>query len=142
MNPKLLLLLSIVAFAHCKPKKYTIENLSKVHIALGSYGGFAGTIEIYYFLENGQLFYTNSMTGDKELEPMSKKQFKAMKKELENLDFVNTILNDPGNMNYFIQLTLKNTSHKVLWSNPETAPADLVEFMDKHLKDLQNHSIN
>jgi hypothetical protein len=139
--PKLLLLIPIIVFSQCKPKTYTVENLSDEYIAIGSFGGFAGTEESYYFLENGQLFYTNSMTGDKELEPISKKQFKAMKKELIELDFQNRKLNEPGNMNYFIQLNIKNVNHKVLWSNPETAPKDLVEFMDKHLKDIQTHSI-
>lgn len=141
MNLKLLLLLPILAFSQCKPKVYSLDFLSAKSITMGSYGGFAGTVETYIFLDNGQRFYTNSMTGDKELEPITKKQFKAMKRELLNLNFLNRELNEPGNMNYFIELITKKDNHKVLWSNPETAPKDLVEFMEKHLKGIQTQSI-
>lgn len=132
----------------CSPKTYSLEELPKEYIQIGSYGGFAGNVTTRFFFPNGQRFIAEGIgTGDgvtssKEIEPFTCKEFKEMKASLSSMNFEQIILDDIGNMTYFIRLKNKKTDHTVQWNNLDTAPEALVLFYNKNILSLNTDAIN
>jgi len=147
MKKLLTAFLCLVGFSQCHHKVYSLQNLPKNFIEIGSYGGFTGMQESYFLMPNGQRFFNNSMPGDTsfnnaiELEKTEAKAFKKVLKTLEKLDLEKLNLNEPGNMNYFIRLKQKKKEEIVLWSNMDNAPTELVSFYKNTIKGLKTEAI-
>ena len=147
MKKLLTAFLCLIGFTQCNNKVYSLQNLPKQFIEIGSYGGFTGMQESYFLMPNGQRFFNNSMPGDTsfenaiEIEKTEAKNFKSLVKELKQLDFNEINLNESGNMNYFIRLKKKKSEKQVVWSNMDTAPEDLVNFYRNTLKNLKPDAI-
>jgi len=147
MKKLLTAFLCLVGFSQCHHKVYSLQNLPKNFIEIGSYGGFTGMQESYFLMPNGQRFFNNNMPGDTnfnnaiELEKTETKAFKKVLKTLEKLDLEELNLNEPGNMNYFIRLKEKKEEEMVLWSNMDSAPTELVTFYKNTIKGLKTEAI-
>lgn len=147
MKKLLIAFLCLVGFTQCNNKVYSLQNLPKQFIEIGSYGGFTGMQESYFLMPNGQRFFNNSMPGDTnfsnaiEIERAEPKVFKEAIKDLKKMDFDKIDLNENGNMNYFIRLKKKKEEQQVVWSNMDTAPAELVSFYKTSIKNLKTDAI-
>lgn len=147
MKKLLTAFLCLIGFTQCNNKVYSLQNLPKQFIEIGSYGGFTGMQESYFLMPNGQRFFNISMPGDTsfenaiEIEKTEAKNFKSLVKELKQLDFNEINLNESGNMNYFIRLKKKKSEKQVVWSNMDTAPEALVTFYRNTLKNLKSEAI-
>ena len=128
--------LCIFTFSQCNNKVYSLENLPNQFIEIGSYGGFTGLAETFHIFPNGQAILENSIDGNKELTKKKPKAFKNLVKGLKKINFSDIELDKPGNLNYFIRLKTKNTDKKVLWSNMNDAPEELVSFYRNTLKEF------
>jgi hypothetical protein len=148
MKKLLAAVLCVMGFAQCHHKQYTLQDLPKQFIEIGSYGGFAGTAKTYMFMPNGQRFMSSGILGGNEtssaneIAKASPKEFKSMLKNLKDLKFKDMDLNEVGNMTYFVRLKSKKSDKKIQWSNMDTAPQALVEFYRTSLKNLQTAAIN
>ena len=141
-------LLCVFLLSQCHKKMYSLENLPKEFIEMGSYGGFAGTATKYFFFPNGQRFLSNGIAGgsqnatSNEIEKAQPKDFKNMLKGLKALNFCDLELNEVGNMTYFIKLKNKKEEKLVQWNNMDTAPAALVSFFREQLQSIPKAPIN
>ncbi len=131
----------VLGFSQCNNKVYSLDNLPKQFIEIGSYGGFAGLVESYHFFPNGQRFLENSISGNNEVEKTEPKDFKNLLKGLKEINFKDLELNEPGNMSYFVRLKTKKQDKKLTWSNMDTAPEALVKFYKNSIKDIKKEAI-
>jgi hypothetical protein len=148
MRKVFIAIICIFSFTHCQQKLYSLSNLPKQFIEIGSYGGFAGTAKSFFFLPNGQRFMNSGFLGAEnkdnanEIEKMKPKAFKEMLSNLKKMNFDKLELNEIGNMTYFVKLKTKKTEKKIQWNNMDTAPPELVQFYREALKNIKPQAIN
>ena len=135
-------MICLLGFSQCNNKVYSLDNLPKQFIEIGSFGGFTGMAESYLFFPNGQRFLNNSIAGNNEIEKGESKDYKTLIKGLKDINFKELNLNEPGNMSYFVRLKTKKEDKKIIWSNMDTAPEALVSFYRNAIKDLNKNAIN
>lgn len=135
-------------FSQCSPKVYSISNLPSKYIQIGSYGGFTGSVETFFFFPNGQRFLAlSSPTSDipessNEIEGSSKKEFQSMLNTLEEIDFYKIDMMEIGNMTYFIRVKTEKLDKSVQWGDNSTIPKSLESFYQNALKDIDKAAIN
>lgn len=135
-------------FSQCSPKVYSISNLPDEYIQIGSYGGFTGSVETFFFFPNGQRFLTHgSPTSDvpensDEIEGGSKKEFQSMLNDLEELDFYNIEMMEIGNMTYFVRVKTKKADKSVQWGDNSTISKSLESFYKNALEGIDKAAIN
>ncbi len=122
---------------------YSLEDKPKSYIEIGSYGGFSGQEQVYYFFPNGQRFFTTGFMGDSTskvtaLESAFDDQFEIMIAELYAMEFFDYESTPPGNMTYYIKFQEKKKVTKVVWNNMDTAPQNLVSFYRKYTQNFGN----
>ena len=112
-----ILLFTLIGFSCKAPQHFTLETLPAHQLYFGSGGGFAAAWNEYLLLENGQVFYFNSLTKEKkELPSISKKEAAVLYKKLASIGLAKYTLNKTGNMTYYIREVNGSTTHEVKWS--------------------------
>ncbi len=148
MRNFVILLMCVLTLSQCKSKIYSMDNLPKEFIEIGSYGGFAGTQKTIYFFPNGQRFMAESRRDNaerivtNEIESYGTEDFKQMKDELIQMNFHEIQQNEVGNMTYFIRFKTKKMDSTVKWSNMDTGPLNLTNYYTKFLRNIQEAAIN
>ena len=148
MKKLLLGIVCIVTFSQCNNKIYSLDNLPKQYIEIGSFGGIVGLSKTYYLLPNGQRFMKQCTMGasspknTNEIAKIEPKAFKNICKSLKEMKFTELDLNEKGNMNYFINYKTKKIDKHVQWSNLDTAPGGLVTLYIDILKNTNTVPIN
>lgn len=109
----------------CNRTSYTTENFPEAdYLAFGSGGGYAGGTNTHYLLTNGQLFASNSLTGEKTVlgkvaVRKTKKLFQAYQDSLLSVQY-----DEAGNVYQFLEWKSADMMHKVQWpKGGEKAPA-------------------
>ena len=111
------ILVSIASFIGCKTTTYTLNDLPENRIVFGNSGGFAGTVNEFMLLENGQIFMKkNNASNYTELVSVPKRLAKKAFKMSKALNLEEIKSSEPGNMNNFIGLKGKDYDHQVSWS--------------------------
>ncbi len=111
------ILVSIASFIGCKTTTYTLNDLPEDRIVFGNSGGFAGTVNEFMLLENGQIFMKrNNASAYTELVSVPKRLAKKAFKMSKALNLEGIKSSEPGNMNNFIGLKGKGYDHQVSWS--------------------------
>ncbi len=132
----------VVTLLSCKtPQQYSVDKLPSHQLYFGSGGGFAAAWNEYLLLDNGQLFYFNSLTKEKkELKSIPKKEAKTIYKKLAQLNLSRYNLNKTGNMTYYIREVNNNTSHEVKWSIEQSdVPVEIKSFYQLLQSKVSNH---
>ena len=148
MKKLLLGIVCIVTFSKCNNKIYSLDNLPKQYIEIGSFGGIVGISKTYYLFPSGQRFMKQSVMGaslpedTNEIAKIEPKAFKNICKSLKEMKFTELDLNEKGNMNYFINYKTKKIDKHVQWSNLDTAPGGLVTLYIDILKNTNTVPIN
>lgn len=148
MKQLLVAIICVFFLSQCSKKIYSLDNLPKQYIELGSFGGIAGVSHTYFLLPNGQQFMRQAVMGSsspentKEIESIEPKAFKEICKDLKEMNFMDMELNEKGNMNYFISYKTKKKENRVQWSNSATAPQGLVSLYKNVLKNINKAAIN
>ena len=148
MKKLLLGIVCIVTFSQCNNKIYSLDNLPKQYIEIGSFGGIVGISKTYYLFPSGQRFMKQSVMGaslpedTNEIAKIEPKAFKNICKSLKEMKFTELDLNEKGNMNYFINYKTKKIDKHVQWSNLVTAPEGLVSVYRDILKNINTTPIN
>lgn len=120
-----LLLLLTFSFISCKSQKHNFDDTKGDMITIGSGGGFAGTFHSYYISEDGLIFEMNSLDKNKiyigQLESNIVKQLFSVYKMM-HLD--QKVVNNPGNMSYFLEYKTEDKTYKSVWTKDIEAGAD------------------
>ncbi|MDA8886009.1 hypothetical protein OAD66_04565 [Bacteroidia bacterium] len=136
-------ILCVFGLTQCHNKAYSLNDLPKEYIQIGSYGGFAGTAKTYFFFPNGQRILSSVILGSdtvqsaNDITKATPKDFKEMLKGLNEMEFCDMDLNEIGNMTHFIRLKTKKEDKSVQWSDMNKAPEALVSFYRNTLKNLK-----
>jgi hypothetical protein len=141
MKNLLIASLVILGLSNCSNKVYSLQDKPKEYIEMGSYGGFAGLAETYYFFPNGQRFFETGFMSDSvkqvtAIETSELETYAKMVEELNAMNFSEIKSTPPGNMTYYIFHKTKKTNHKVVWKNMEEAPEVLQQFFQKSTQKL------
>lgn len=107
-----------IALVSCKSQQFSLDNLPDKQLVFGKGGGITGAVDTYVLLENGQLFYTNTITKkSEELEKVGKAKTKEFFDQLETLKLGSMDFNHPGNIYYFIEDAGEDGNKKVVWGS-------------------------
>jgi len=121
---QLLLFLSLTTlFTFCKTQDYTPTDFPKSQIIFGNGGGFAGTMNEFVLLENGQMFSKTSREGDySSLKKLERNATKQLFNNIETFKIKDVQLDNPGNMYYYVQIKDKNNEHRIVWGGGDPVP--------------------
>lgn len=134
MRNLLLTMILVGIFHSCKNPSYSIEDPSPTFITLGSHGGFTGEAITQYFFENGQCFQKSSISDTKQLSSIKRTAFRQMQHELLALDFLGTVMNEPGNMTYTIKYKTPDLEHSVAFNDVTKNAEQFLSFYKKYLR--------
>ncbi|NQU86809.1 MAG: hypothetical protein HQ541_13720 [Mariniphaga sp.] len=124
---KLYLLLGILYLVcSCTSSKKLNTNKYSLEIHFGNSGGFTNSQTEYVLNKNGKL---NMIVNNNETEItiLEKSTIRKIKKLLKSLDFENLIIDDPGNMTYFIKVKTTDFENSAKW-NDNTKNQQLKNF--------------
>lgn len=125
----------ILIVGACKTAKFTPSSYEKEQIVFGNGGGFSGAVVEYTLLSNGQLFKKNNTNNDQVEIGMIKKNETAQIFEIYKLlKMDKRILNDPGNMYYFIKRKTPDTFHKAIWGGSQNVDSRVTIFFANLMK--------
>ena len=131
MKQAIVLVLMSILVSACKSKVYTLENYPNRKITFGNGGGFTGMTDTYVLFENGQLFNRQSMVGG-EMQALLNLEKTLVKQIFENfytLKLHQSILNDPGNMTFFVKMEGPEAVHSLKWGGPnQEANPNIVQY--------------
>lgn len=120
MKPILLLSLFFVIIYSCKSQQYTIDDLPETQLIFGSGGGISGEVTTYTLLENGQLFYNNSLTKENtEIKSLTKKEATSCFQKMEGLQLSQMNFDHPGNLYYFLEEVNGDEKNRVTWGSTD-----------------------
>ncbi|MCO6499194.1 MAG: hypothetical protein J5I47_02320 [Vicingus serpentipes] len=120
--------------------KQTIQPTNNLRrYAVGKGGGFTGVYEEYILAEDGKVF-KRDFNYDREvfIKQLSPVDVNYFIEQLELLGIEGESIDEPGNMNYYIEIREGKLSvNKVLWgSNAYNPPNKLVDFHKELFKKL------
>lgn len=132
-------LLSTIAISGCKSnanggKGGKTPEVKIETIKWGSYGGFTGQRLEYSLSKDGNVELYDSMKD--QTAPFAKWSQEATNqifKDVDALEIQNMQFNQPGNMSYFLGVTLEEDRVDVIWGAAEKDPPAEVEAMYKRL---------
>jgi len=127
------LFLIAATWVGCKSSSYTPDTFTKNQLIFGTGGGFAGTVDTYFLLENGQLFHQPSLESEvSAVSTLDKKTAKAFFAEAEEIDLPTRRLDVPGNMYAFLEWRTPEGSNRLVWDTfGEKAAPELKELHAK-----------
>jgi len=135
MRNILVLSLFLIVLVSCKSQQYTINDLPNTQLIFGSGGGISGEITTYILLENGQVFYKNSLTKEnKELESLSKKDAASCFQKMEVLKLSEMNFDHPGNRYYFLEEVNGDDKHRVTWGANDHEISEECKTLYKELR--------
>ncbi len=121
----------------CKTKQYTLEEYQDPQISFGSGGGFTGMYTRFTLFENGQIFKKGG--SEKEFSAFAnanKNDVTQVFKNYEVLQINDIELNEPGNMNYYIEYKDKDKTHKITWGGVNKQPSENLKLFYGLLNNL------
>jgi len=125
---------SIVLFG-CKSKQYTIDRLPDTQLIFGRGGGASGEVATYTVLENGQVFYNNSLTKENaEIKSLSKKETTSCFQKMDALRLSEMNFDHPGNLYYFLEEVNGEGRHRVTWGSNDHEVLEECKTLYKELR--------
>lgn len=109
----------------CRSKQKITRDLTQVKITIGQGGGFTGYYIDYIIYGTGKLEkYTSKDEKTAVLKPMPVDSVRAWVNRMDQINFEGIVLDQPGNMSYYLELQEPDKTHKVRWGDA-TPPGDL-----------------
>ncbi len=130
MRPIFLFCLFSILLFSCKSQQYTVDTLPDKQLVFGRGGGISGEVTTYIVLENGQVFYNNSLTKENsEIKSLSKKEATSCFQKMDSLKLSEMSFDHPGNMYYFLEEVNGEERHRVTWgSNDHEVSSECKDF--------------
>jgi len=106
----------LILLLSCVNAKKMLENDKTDKIFFGRRGGFTNIPEEYVLFENGKVC---KMQNDsvKPIQKISRHRMKSIDSIMAAVNFKEIILDEPGNMTYFIRAERKDFRNEVKWSD-------------------------
>jgi hypothetical protein len=120
-----------IALIACKSQHHNFDGYEGKIITIGKGGGFTGAYDEYSILENGRVFKYNTI--EKERHYLGKIESNVTRQLFSNyamLGISGKELNNPGNMNYYIQYKDDQNSFRSLWSDFNAVDKNIRLFYD------------
>ncbi len=118
LKMKRILLISgvLILLISCVNTRKLMENHKTDRIYFGRRGGFTNIPEEYVLFEKGQVC---KMQNDSllRIQKIGSKQIKTIDSLLTGMNFKELILNDPGNITYFIKVVKQDYENELMWSD-------------------------
>ena len=135
----LLALALCCTFAACLFPQYTYKEIPEPRIYFGDGGGFSGAVTEYVLIENGQIFFTNSLQKDTcEVEPIRPRDAKNFFLRLDTLRLTKYDFYSPGNQYFFLRQTDEEVDHEVVWGRQDQpVRPDIQKFYDDLLETVK-----
>jgi len=133
MRPLLIFSFFLIGFSSCKSQLFSIEDLPEKQLIIGRGGGISGEVSTYTLLENGQVFYNNSLTKENaEIKSINKKEATSFFQKMDSLKLSEMNFEHPGDMYYFLEEVNGEERYRVIWgSNDYDAPKGCKDFYTK-----------
>ena len=126
MNKLLSLILLLGLFSCGTQQNFSSENPHT--LSFGSGGGFANQTTEYRIHTDGKVWKYRGLENDSSLLLQLKKgKTKKVFKQAYKLGLDTLVLNEPGNMTYFIELKSEAFDNKLKWSK-DKGVAEVTEF--------------
>lgn len=122
---------SILTLFSCKSQKpMVIDEYSGPRITFGTGGGFTGATIEHCILPTGEVFVkSNRMKAYNPTKSIDKKVAEQMFANFTALGLDKEMIDDPGNMYYFIAQEINGVNHKLTWgAENEQASANAKKF--------------
>jgi hypothetical protein len=111
--------------------------LPKQFIKVGSFGGFAGSLTQVFLFPDGSRIKTTDIPGVENdttrMESISKKTVKKLLKAFKGDEAPIPVTGTPGNMNYFLEVHLKDTMLRYSWSDSQQPASPVLSTYQKTL---------
>lgn len=105
------------------------QDYKKQQLIFGSGGGFAGTENIYFLQENGNLFYQQGMKGKvNKIATFSKKDVSSLFSEAAQLNISEVSFRVPGNLYFFITQGNQADKNRIVWGGQKSPPSGFKEL--------------
>jgi len=130
----------IMVNTSCQTKKYTPLDYSENMVIFGSGGGFAGTVNEYCILQNGQCFFKKA--GEKVFNEVSSIEDNKVNQVFDiykTLSLQEIEIKAPGNMYYFVKFGKKEKMHEMLWGAYGQDPPQKLKSYYDFLNSLVNN---
>ncbi len=123
----MLLMFSFLPFLSCKSNEHKADNMPASQIIFGNGGGFAGVVNSYYLLENGQIFFQKGVSHELTAQKNVKKKVAQTAFTACDALHLDTIkLNEPGNTYSFIERkTADGKSYRITWANDQKVSTEI-----------------
>lgn len=134
-----LFLFSLILFLlpNCKRTLYTPQDASENHIRFGSGGGFTGATTTFTLMDNGQLFRHESLTDSiSNLPGLKRKVYKALFKDLSQIDTSLLGAQQPGNRYYFLEWVQAEQLTRTTWGAADYQPPQEVKSIYEKLMEI------
>lgn len=130
MRPIFLFSLFFIMLFSCKSQQFTVDELPDKQLIFGRGGGISGEVNTYTLLENGQVFYNNSLTKENsEIKSIRRKEAVLCFQKMDSLKLSEMNFDHPGNMYYFLEEVNGEERYRVTWgSNDHEVSSECKDF--------------
>jgi hypothetical protein len=119
--------------ATCKKQKS--KQVEK--ITVGSGGGFTGATKEYTINKDGSVLLLQGSKKEGEgFGKISKKHLHEITRKSVQAGFQSLELNEPGNFYYYIEITEKGKSHRVIWSSQNSENGKKMQELYTYIMDI------
>jgi len=134
----LYLLALVLVFSSCDTQKQ-INKTGYTVIRFGSGGGITGNTVSYSLYPNGKVWKSQSLKRDSVmLNKLPKSKVKELYLMVNSAGLDTVLMNQPGNLFYFIDIEKKNETNKLVWGrNGTTPPVEVLKVYDKLTKSIK-----
>ena len=115
-------------------------EIAETYFIIGEGGGFTGVYEQYKISNNGTVAAWDGTTSKSstETQMLGKKTTAKFFNDLEKLNIAGMQLNQPGNMNYSINLVTPNGASTILWSDNFSPSIEVLTFYKEVMNTIRN----
>jgi len=135
IHGSLVLVLFIAMAQSCCNTAKTSSGTPEPGIRFGKTGGFTNIPEEYLINDKGQVFKI-TREGSAQINDISGKEMKSIRKMMDTLDFENLQINEPGNISYYIKVISADHEKSATW-NDKTSSSNLKDLYKKLLTTIK-----
>lgn len=132
-----------IIMSACKSSKpsFNPENTDKDYITFGNGGGITGQSKKYFFTDDGHIYFQE---GDslKLITKVPEKTCKQIFSSYTKQGFDKSILNEPGNRYYFLELKSKDLNHAMKWGRNALQNPKIEIFYNNLMNIIKKNSEN
>ena len=105
----------------CKPTQNGIKDFKGKQLIVANGGGFTGQVVEFTLLEDGRVFRNNSFEQNTVFhKKLNKNETSQIFNNIQVLNLKEIVLDEPGNMYYYVKLKDDDNTHVIKWNTEST----------------------